>query len=37
MNAEKIIGIKNNALALITGAENREELEEFRVKYLGEN
>lgn len=35
MKAEKIIDIKNNALALITGAEGKEELEELRVKYLG--
>lgn len=35
MNAEEVINLKNNALALITGAASKEELEELRVKYLG--
>src|SRR3989338_8573305 len=35
MNAEEILNLKNNAIALITGAGGREELEELRVKYLG--
>jgi phenylalanyl-tRNA synthetase alpha chain len=32
---ESYLNLKNNAIALITGAEGREELEELRVKYLG--
>jgi len=35
MTAEEILNLKNNAIALITGAGGREELEELRVKYLG--
>ncbi len=35
MNTDEILGLKNNAIALITGAGTKEELEELRVKYLG--
>ena len=35
MNAEEILNLKNNAIALITGAGGREELEELRVKDFG--
>ncbi len=35
INTEEVINLKNNALALITGAGTKEELEELRVKYLG--
>ncbi len=35
LSQENYLNLKNNALALITGAGGKEELEELRVKYLG--
>ena len=35
MNQEEINYFKNNAIALISGADSLEELEELRIKYLG--
>lgn len=35
MNTEEINYLKNNAIALISDADNLEELEELRIKYLG--